>query len=816
MDVLSIESCVQTALFLHSDYGIHARIHHYQSIHYQSISIKGVLGQPQMHTLLTRPFHATDPKDVIGAFLDAAKLVQRLQQKAATSEEFILPEDLIRDFETSLSLGSITVKSQYDHDFRRFGETYARGDSIAREQMKDVVITLQKVNTHLREVFMDDASLDLTMLKETSDDSRVNAIVCLGQLYQRMSTAAASMKEMSRSYRGGNDQHATLNTLAYSSSQSTNSSLARRPWDSRSSTSYTSCSTRTAVEGDRKPSNELQSQRRMSLTSAFSYSSEREPYKSRVSEEDVTPKDPPPVQRHSSQSQLHDQAEITCNGSMNINDAKATLTTSPEPRRDLSFSPPGLTPLVEDTTDTEPTLQQSAITMNYDVQGSGQSSPRSPGSQIDVKVSPPVSTSSLHELENTIASMMVAPLATNQQNRVPMNPEYSTLECVPSVGGQWHPVPPVNRQGYLQQDSQQIQTSHLSSNHTWPIAQSQPTQIYPESEQTTYNDIGPVTMTMPINPAPTRAFTGSSIPRPLSIRSSSSAGSKVSGFTLRKALPPGIVGAIHKNGSSANKAQVNDQPRYVKPQSRPPPVHSSELASDPIHTVQASTAWMKLPQASVRPVTASSESVTRAPSSPHLHKSRSELNLPSESNLAGFCKGAVRQQLGGRKKAFTLDHRKPRKGHEWFFKCTKCNFAGPATVSAALPSGGRGAVKREKTFDTSVRKTPEGIQYRWAFLAKSHVFNKAHHSDLINSDDVYGCYICCAEGVGKGWLAADSNLDGQTPTFSGLQAFMAHLETHRAPHRVPGLMVANELNCIVGRVASENEDFDLNLPPLVM
>jgi hypothetical protein len=100
------------------------------------------------------------------------------------------------------------------------------------------------------------------------------------------------------------------------------------------------------------------------------------------------------------------------------------------------------------------------------------------------------------------------------------------------------------------------------------------------------------------------------------------------------------------------------------------------------------------------------------------------------------------------------------------------------------------------------------------------VLNKASHSDLKNSNDVYGCYFCCAEGAAKGWL----ELDGQrasggktsniTPTFDGLDAFLAHLDTHRLCHRIPGLIVANELNCIVGRGANDGEDFDLNLPLL--
>lgn len=226
--------------------------------------------------------------------------------------------------------------------------------------------------------------------------------------------------------------------------------------------------------------------------------------------------------------------------------------------------------------------------------------------------------------------------------------------------------------------------------------------------------------------------------------------------------------------------------------------------------------------------TVSLESTMRAPASSPGQVARSQLNFPNEGNLVGFCKGAVRQQLGAKKKGFSLEHRKGAKGLEYFFRCTKCNFEGPAAVSTALPSGGRGAVKRDKTFDPQVRISEGGIKYRWVFLAKCHVQKKLAVNDALNRGDMYACYFCCAEGAAKGWV--DDTLSAQlamlgtfgdkkstlssTPTFSGLAAFMAHLETHRISSRTPGLIVANEMNCIVGRVAHDHEDFDLNLPPL--
>ena len=317
-------------------------------------------------------------------------------------------------------------------------------------------------------------------------------------------------------------------------------------------------------------------------------------------------------------------------------------------------------------------------------------------------------------------------------------------------------------------------------------------------------------------------------PRPLSIRSTGSTGSKIGAYALRKALPPGIAEAIQKPSPSPLDAQLNNQPRYVKP--TPLDLRNSHVTqvispTSPIAQQVDRISDIPTTSASSSP---SLESTMRVPVSPQLQVPRSDLNLPSESNLAGFCKGAVRQQLGTRKKGFSLEHKRGAKGQEYFFRCTKCNFEGPAAVSTALPSGGRGAVKKEKSFDSQVRVSSGGIKYRWAFLAKCHVFNKGTHSDATNSNDVFGCYFCCAEGAAKGWmdqgvnaqLATLGTFENQkatanvTPTFEGLDVFLEHLETHRLPARTPGLIVANELNCIVGRVARDSEDFDLNLPPL--
>lgn len=107
----------------------------------------------------------------------------------------------ITDLEISLDLGPPIVQGQYDSDFRKFGETYARGDSIAREQLKDVLITLQMaVLSNLSGVSLGTRMLDHRALQIASDDSRVNAVLCLAQWQQRLSSAATAQQHMSTPY----------------------------------------------------------------------------------------------------------------------------------------------------------------------------------------------------------------------------------------------------------------------------------------------------------------------------------------------------------------------------------------------------------------------------------------------------------------------------------------------------------------------------------------------------------------------------------------------------------------------------------------
>lgn len=164
--------------------------------------------------------------------------------------------------------------------------------------------------------------------------------------------------------------------------------------------------------------------------------------------------------------------------------------------------------------------------------------------------------------------------------------------------------------------------------------------------------------------------------------------------------------------------------------------------------------------------------------------SRKDL-LPSEANkFSGFCKGAWRLQIGDKKKAVE-ECQRPDGMYTVirYWQCSKCKFEG----RLVQPD------KKTKGFDKQVIRA-EGIQFRWEFLFKSHVQARDRSHQPMKA--TYACIFCCSEGRG-------------TPTFGGAQTFMEHLQEHRVS--LPTGEVLYRMNCIAGREAQPDEDFDVNL-----
>lgn len=159
------------------------------------------------------------------------------------------------------------------------------------------------------------------------------------------------------------------------------------------------------------------------------------------------------------------------------------------------------------------------------------------------------------------------------------------------------------------------------------------------------------------------------------------------------------------------------------------------------------------------------------------------LNLPSAANgFAGFCKGAFSLQVGSQTPKLARDIG-PVMSTSFFFACRKCAFAEPAFAR----SGGW-------EYDTSIHKS-HGVHYRWLFLAKSHVKQSKAKNGIYN----YKCIFCVLQNI-------------DSPVYQRAGNLMQHIATHRGEQL--GETILHRTSCIAGRVAVDDEHFDINLTPL--
>jgi len=194
---------------------------------------------------------------------------------------------------------------------------------------------------------------------------------------------------------------------------------------------------------------------------------------------------------------------------------------------------------------------------------------------------------------------------------------------------------------------------------------------------------------------------------------------------------------------------------------------------------------------------ASFDSIRRVPTAPShnieiltSHRPINSINpkdlLPSETNkYQGFCKGAWKLTIGDKKRAI---EERTRPGGMYnaakYWQCKHCKFEGRLVPINKTTNG----------YDTRVFKLAEGIQFRWEYLFKSHLTAKEACQDPTRGK--FGCIFCVAEGRPAG-------------VFDGVQVFMGHLIEHR--DRLPTGEVLYRMNCLVGRQAAVDEDFDINI-----
>jgi hypothetical protein len=654
--------------------------------------------------------------------------------------------------------------------------------------MKDVLITLQiTVLSSLQGVWIDDADLDYAALQSASDDSRVNVIVCLGQLSQRISAAAvanAMLPEHNMPYPVGSERLPSSPSLQYSSSRSTRSTetqpLTPGPMSERfAQMSLGQFEQKSPFAG--------------STTSRYSANSNVQAiYPQWRPNPRLEPELIPPalgVHRLSNDS----MEGLRRPSSQTLPPEESVLLVPSSAQSPQSTNPPG-----SELGDEPDRASFVAGYTNSHSQGSPELSRTSSGAHSHASRDrygpddyndfaytrgglddPNLNYSAMYGSRTVSPTVRRPSYAPPQQSTYLSN--YSTLEHV----------------AYLQSNARPPTVSDYQAN--------QPAS-YSSSER---------------KPVPYRVHEATQ-PTPLSPQ-------------LRE-REPSLASGFHP--SERTSSLVASKPPSAPPSAPPPPDRVARgsvsapipVASDrPARSYSTSTGSSVIPAPSVGLRSPNSMSPTTAnpvpafglgfphsnppPPQPQSHGPFT-LVLPVENNLHGFCKGAVKLQLNPNlpKKAFSAANRPAGlTGTIPFFQCSKCSFEGPAVMAVNL---GSKKSKAEKTFDSRVRVAENGIRYRWIFLAKSHVQCKSMPEGPTARDGsfgAFGCIFCCAEGASRGWSTLGRG--GTAPTFGNIGSFMEHLQMHLREEATPSAQMQARTKCIVGRVAEATEDFEINLPP---
>lgn len=727
---------------------------------------------------------------VIAAFEDATKLVQRIREQRATSHGMQLSAESSRDLLESLALGPVIVRGHYEHDLKRFGEPYACGDIQAREQMKDVLISLQmSLIINLRTVYMDGIDLDFVALQTASDDCRVNAGVCLGQLSQRLSDVAKAhaFYPQATPYSSGSGLVPPLSpSLGYSSSRSTYSSAPfagpRTP------------DAMTEQFGQMKMSPPFfrphGDDRKMSMSSAASHEQQFRPQSASMH------RFPAEFHVSTAPSLGVDPIDEVDDRSMRRRSSQAL---APDDNILLMFPQPGGQPV-----GTQPSVARELDRNSYASHNSQiHSSPHlsrassSHGSQaFRDRYGPDDYNDQFMGVDGRqFSNSTVYDMYLSKSSDTQVSMSYSSRAKASNHSSIEHARFPQEKTRLLRQEprSDSLPTTNtvtkgegprrpVRANTDGPAPMREP---FPRPSASVHIPIEPSRTPPPRTPPPTGP-----LPQLPSLTQSQ--------YTLVKRLSP---------------------PEETMPKHEPS-----------VYSVASST----------------TKSTSIIP--PILLVSTDPLTLPTDKNLLGFCKGAFRLQAGMERKAFSINNRPHGfSGMTAYWRCEKCNFEGPVHQTVNTSDNKKKKGKPEKVFDPKVRfSESRGIRYRWAFLARCHVPLKGMvpqdtHSGRDGSFGSFGCLFCCAEGKSRGWVnlpssqlvgsnasvksgrttksdgKGDSSSGAQaTPIFGNVASFMQHLESvHRHQEGWPNAEMVGRLRVVVGRVAPvEEEGWEINFVPI--
>ncbi|KAF3402080.1 hypothetical protein F1880_009867 [Penicillium rolfsii] len=132
-----------------------------------------------------------DSKPVVSAYQDGHKLFIAIKKKWREHRrpEPINIEPTTNDLDWSLRRGEEEIMTQWNSYASQMGRRFEDGDRVAREQMKDIVIELQRAL--LANLRQNNAQLNLYALLQASDRGRTDTLWVFRNLHQRLAQAAS-------------------------------------------------------------------------------------------------------------------------------------------------------------------------------------------------------------------------------------------------------------------------------------------------------------------------------------------------------------------------------------------------------------------------------------------------------------------------------------------------------------------------------------------------------------------------------------------------------------------------------------------------
>ncbi|EXJ80846.1 hypothetical protein A1O3_07132 [Capronia epimyces CBS 606.96] len=725
---------------------------------------------------------------VTAAFEDASSLVQRIRDQRKSGSTTRLPEEPTRELLESLALGPVIVRGHYDHDLKRFGEPYACGDIQAREQMKDVLINLQMtLIITLRSVYMDEMDLDFNTLQTASDDCRVNAGVCLGQLSQRLSDAvkAQACYPQNMAYSSSASLMPPMSpSLGYSSSRSTQSSAAFAAPQTPDTVmeQFGNLAVSPPVHPpymDRKMSMRSgDSQERRERTSLAPAAAEFQITVPPIGVHKIDDPDAMSLRRRSSQALASDDNIL------------------------LLFPQPGGQPIVS-----------SAPSGKEPDRGSFGSSGRSSQGYFSPDVS---RASSGHRSQNSRDRYGPDDYGEHEQTQRSDGRQYSHG----TIYDMYQPSSPEKQPSSTSYSTRAQAANHSSLDYVRYLQEnSRPPRALPRTDSLT--------------PFKRIDHIHEHLRHPVRL-------AKDAQTSRQYESSPSFSTPIPVD----SRYELRSSPS--NPTSRPPSHHQSTGSRHLSPTVLSSSIGVpSIDAPSVHTVASSTPSVNSAMASGPVMLP-TDKNLMGFCKGAFRLQAGLE-----RKAFSLVNRPAGLASMITSWKCEKCNFEGPVYESVGVAEGKKKGKSQRSFDPKVRTSEGGGVRYRWAFLARCHVALKAMvptNTALGREGGFgsYGCIFCCAEGRSRGWLDAgnalasgaasskgssgsvrsgntantaikitDTGTQVTTPIFGNVASFMDHLETvHRGQDGWPNAEMVGRFRVVLGRVApAEEHDWEINFVP---